>query len=123
MITRRAKKRKKSRKKLNSFGDAFQGNFPHCIIMADADLLSFIRGQRTSLADIDVFRLLEMPLPSSLVALEAAQTSKKRKKLPPTPKFTDEAILALYKASRGGLPRQKLLEYNTIEDVVALIER
>jgi hypothetical protein len=90
-----------------------------------SELLLFIKSIRPGLTDAELFRALGVPLPSSLLALEAeaAGTAKKRKKPLLVPKFTDEAVAALFRASVGGLPRRKLPDINTLDDLTSLINR
>lgn len=90
-----------------------------------AELLLFIKSIRPGLTDAELFRALGVPLPSSLLALEAeaAGAAKKRKKPLPVPRFSDEAVAALFRASVGGWPRRKLPDINTLDDLTALIDK
>ena len=89
------------------------------------ELLAFIRATRAGLSDAQLFRALDIPVPQSVLALEAdaaAPPSKKRKKALPVPKFSDEAVASMFRRSCG-MPRRKLAHLNTIDDVIGLIER
>lgn len=87
------------------------------------ELLTMIRSLRAGLSDADMFRALGLDVPGALLAAEAeAVAPKKRKKPLPVPKYTDQAVAAIFR-SRYGMPRAKLTAFNTLDDLTTLIER